>query len=30
MVNLYEIDKVDRVVIFIEFVDKYKNNKELK
>ncbi len=29
-VNLYETDKVDRAVISTEFVDKYKNNKELK
>ncbi|PEI86169.1 peptide ABC transporter substrate-binding protein [Bacillus pseudomycoides] len=30
VVNLYQTDKVDRAVISTEFVDKYKNDKELK
>ncbi|MBJ8030821.1 peptide ABC transporter substrate-binding protein [Bacillus cereus group sp. N21] len=30
VVNLYQTDKIDRAVISTEFVDKYKNNKELK
>ncbi|AWC32839.1 peptide ABC transporter substrate-binding protein [Bacillus cytotoxicus] len=30
VVNLYETNKIDRAVISTEFVDKYKNNKELK
>ncbi|MDM5188909.1 peptide ABC transporter substrate-binding protein [Bacillus sp. DX4.1] len=30
VVNLYETDKIDRAVISTEFVDKYKNDKELK
>ncbi|CAI8847690.1 MULTISPECIES: peptide ABC transporter substrate-binding protein [Bacillus] len=30
VVNLYQTDKIDRAVISTEFVDKYKNDKELK